>query len=294
MTSSRSQISVADNPFRHLFRFRNLNFNYEKHGSGSHAVVLIHGFGSSIESWRDIEPVLEKSFTVYLFDLKGSGLSDMPNDGKYSPNDQAEVVASFIEGLAQGQVTLVGNSYGGAIVLMVYRLLPIRAKQRIRSLVLINSAAYPQVFPWHVRLLRIPILNRLILRLTTPTFRARLVLRNMFFNKKRLTQERIRRHAQFFGREGSGTALISMAKEILPKDMESFIRDLRLITLPTLIVWGEADSVIPVGNARRLNQDICGSKLIVFKDSGHLPQEELPERTSAAMIEFLASLEAES
>lgn len=92
--------------------------NYETNGTGGTPIVMLHGFGASLETWRDIQPLLQDSFSLNLIDLKGSGLSSKPRDGNYSLESHAEIVESFLAWLQLDNVVLVGHSYGGAVALV--------------------------------------------------------------------------------------------------------------------------------------------------------------------------------
>ena len=83
-------------------------------------VVLVHGFGASLESWHDIYPHLCGDYQTVRVDLKGFGFSSKPKDSTYSLEDQAELLASFLKGLGLGRVVLVGHSYGGGVALLTY------------------------------------------------------------------------------------------------------------------------------------------------------------------------------
>ena len=76
-------------------------------------MVLLHGFGASLESWNDILPLLSVEFRIYRLDLKGHGLSDKPRDGRYSTGEQARIVTTFIKDHQLQDVVLLGHSYGG-------------------------------------------------------------------------------------------------------------------------------------------------------------------------------------
>jgi pimeloyl-ACP methyl ester carboxylesterase len=81
-------------------------------------LVLVHGFGASLESWCDVWPRLAAEFSVVRVDLKGSGHSSKPADGKYSSRDQAMLLVSFMAAIGLKDVVLIGHSFGGAVALL--------------------------------------------------------------------------------------------------------------------------------------------------------------------------------
>jgi len=245
--------------------------------------VLLHGFGASLETWRDITPLLEADHTLYLVDLKGFGRSSKPDDHRYSPDDQAEVVNSFLQAVVGQSAVLVGNSLGGAVAIKAYLA---SSSDRIAGLVLIDAAAYPQRLPFFIAVLRWPVLNHLVLQLPA-TWQARLILKKAFYDPLKVTKNRIQRHAQFLYLPGSHTALITTAKQLLPQDPGELLKQLRTITVPTLVIWGNQDKIIPVQNANRFHQDLRNSTLALLDMTGHAPQEEQPEATADLIKNFL-------
>ena len=122
---------------------------------------------------------------------------------------------------------------------------------------------------------------------SSPVYRARYVLDRIFVAKDQITPDRIRRYAFFWDMEESQYSFTAAAKQIVPENPERLIKQFRTIDVPTLIVWGEADPVIPLAYARRFHEDIRQSRLSVIADTGHVPHEERPERTLAVLRDFI-------
>jgi pimeloyl-ACP methyl ester carboxylesterase len=260
-----------------------LQINYEVHGQGE-PLVLLHGFGASLETWRDIVPFLVPYYTLYLIDLKGCGLSSKPHDHRYSPNDQGAIVAGFLQTVVGKKTVLIGNSYGGGVALKTF--LRLEGKHLVSHLVLIDAAAYPQTLPLYIEVLRWPIINRLILQLPA-RWRARIVLKKAFSDVRKVTTDRVARHAKFLSLPGSDAALIEIAKQLLPSDSDNFVNQIRTIDAPTLLLWGRQDRIIPPATADRLHKDLKDSTLLFLENTGHAPQEEQPETTASRIREFL-------
>jgi pimeloyl-ACP methyl ester carboxylesterase len=261
---------------------KDIHINYEFHGQGA-PIVLLHGFGASLETWRDITPLLEADHTLYLVDMKGFGRSSKPNDRRYSPDDQAEIVNSFLQEVVGQPAVLAGNSLGGAVAIKACMA---SSTDRITSLVLIDAAAYPQRLPFFIAVLRWPILNHLVLQLPAK-WQARLILNTAFYDRRKVTEDRVERHAQFLHSPGSHTALITTAKQLLPQNADDFLKRLPTITVPALVIWGNQDRIIPVQNANRLHQDLKNSTLALLDMTGHVPQEERPKATAESIRNFL-------
>jgi pimeloyl-ACP methyl ester carboxylesterase len=276
---------------QHTFSYNDsVQINYEIYGQGEPRLVFLHGFGASRESWRDILPFLRGAGTLYLVDLKGHGLSSKPNDSKYSLSDQADVIATFLKCERIEPAVLVGHSYGGAVALLAYFHLRANGEESVlRGLVLIDSAGYAQSLPFFVSVLRQPVLNHVVLSMPA-TFRARYTLERLFFDRAKVTNERVERYARYFDLPGSHHALIECAKHILPRDMDSVVAQIPTVMIPTLIIWGENDTAIPLSIAQRLHTEVRSSKLTVLHKCGHVTQEEQPEATAETLRTFLSSL----
>lgn len=265
-----------------------IEINFEVCGNGNQPMLLLHGFGASLESWRDIQPWLEKHFRLYLVDLKGFGLSSKPKGGLYSLEDQVDVVVSFIESLNFDRLILIGHSYGGAIALLTYFKLDERScAERISSLVLIDAAGYLQKLPFFISILQTPLVNRIVLNCLPAKWRAKFTLRRVFHDPCKVTDQIVDRYARFLDLPGSHNALIETAKLVIPDDPASVIQRIREIRAQTLIIWGQNDPAIPLEHAYRFREDISTSTLEVIPECGHIPHEEKPSETGQVVLSFL-------
>jgi pimeloyl-ACP methyl ester carboxylesterase len=270
----------------------NVSLNYTSSGvpDASSTVVLIHGFGASLETWGDIVGGLSADGPVVRLDLKGHGFSSKPEDDEYRLDEQARLVVGFLVAVNLKRVILVGHSLGGGVSLLTY--LQSRGRDTsfvIAGLVLIDSAGYRQNLPFFVKMLRNPAL-RLLTALSPSEFRARMLLNRVFAVKSVITRERIHRYAFFWDLPGSSAALTKTARNIVPPDIDDLVLKFRDISVPTLILWGEHDPVVPLENAYRFRQDIPNSRLAVFPATGHVPQEERPERVLAELRSFVKEI----
>ncbi len=267
--------------------------SYETQGNGPVPVVFLHGFAAGLITWHDIRPMFPASrFRLYLLDLKGFGFSTKPRDGKYTPEDQAAVVISFMKSLGLKHSVLVGHSLGGGIALLVF--MGTRGegeREMIGRLVLIDCAAYPQRLPRIMRLLRRPLLGRAILRLLPVRFMVIYSLKHVFHDGSALTPDRIDRYVTCFAKDGIDRVFMETCRGLVPQRYSASCRSFNGINIPTLIIWGRGDRFIPVQNGARLHGDIPGSRLVVIGACGHNPHEERPVETFAAIAEFLETTE---
>jgi pimeloyl-ACP methyl ester carboxylesterase len=265
-----------------------MRLHYEERGSGE-PILFVHGFGASIFSWRYLVPALEKNARLILLDLKGFGRSPKPADGQYSVYDQAQLVHRFIADRDLTNLTLIGHSYGGGVALVTSLSLLAEGHQRLRRLVLIDSVGYKQPLPLFVRILRNAVLGPLAVTVVPRKLQVLSILKLAYHDSGKITGAAVDNYAEPLSSPGGRQALRETAKAMIPPDIEALTSQYRRITVPTLILWGKEDHIVPLAIGMRLKEDIPNSTLDVIEECGHIPHEEQPERALAAVQGFLAS-----
>jgi len=259
---------------------------YVRTGHGP-AVVLVHGFGSSIYTWKDVIPGLAADRQVVALDLPGFGLSDRPAD--LTVEDLPRAVVGVMEVLGISRAVLVGNSMGGAAVALVAAVAP----ERCGALVLIDAAGFdmdPRDQPALVRVVLSP-LGAMLARLPGKRLAVELVLRQVLHDPRLVTDERVAEYLRAARRPGSVAALRSLGASL--RGRPGVVQDaLARVRAPTLVVWGKEDDWIPLRDAARFAAAIAGAKEMVIADAGHLPQEERPQELLRVLREFLRSVES--
>ena len=250
-------------------------------------MVMIHGFGQHSYTWRHLARPLARDRQVVLLDLKGFGHSAKPLDDRYSLNDQARLVMEVMEYLDLTSVILVGNSYGGGVALLLSLRFLTDHDIDLRGLILIDSIAYDQNYPYFIDLLRIPVIGSLITSLITPEFQVSQVMKLAYHDDSRITDDQIEAYAEQIRTPEGRHALIETARQIAPPDLERITQRYGQISVPTLMLWGEEDQIVPIEVAHRLHQDLPDAELVLFSGVGHLPHEEQPRRTLDAIEKFL-------
>jgi pimeloyl-ACP methyl ester carboxylesterase len=258
--------------------------NFESTGSGK-PVVALHGYGSTLFSWRFLPPALPNRRVVRI-DLPGHGGSAARPDGRYALSDHAQQVINFIEGEDFGEFDLIGHSLGGGVALSIVAELSTRKVSPIKSLTLVDSVALPQSLPWFLGLARVPGLGSFLLSaLRRQTIAA--ALRTAFYDPRRVTEEMLQVYARNLVTREGRQAQIRTARQIFPNDLLSLIESYHRVKLPTLLIWGKQDAIVPPWIGVALNGLIAGSKLVLIDDCGHIPQEERPDVAISAIAEFL-------
>lgn len=245
-------------------------------------IVLIHGYTASLYVWKTVAPLLAAAgLRAIALDLVGFGYSEKPRSFEYSIAAQARVATRFMDRLGVGRANVLGSSYGGAIAATIALDYP----ERVEKLVLVSSVINDDIRS-------LPILRfasaRVIGELITPFLvdSRRLLLRRMRetihpANHRLISDDRIRSIRRPLSAADGHHSLLATSRAWDAMRVE---RDAHLITQPTLIIWGEGDSIIPIKDAYRLQRDISGAKLVVLTECGHVPQEEKP----GIFVEFVA------
>ncbi len=259
---------------------------YEEEGQGA-PVLLIHGFGTSSYTWRHIIPALALKHRVIAVDLKGFGQSDKPFDARYSVLDQAELLAQFIEDHDLRDLTIVGHSFGGGVALRLALDHDTRLAGRIKKLVLLDSIAYPQHIPVFFRLLDLPFVSHLGVRMVPPTVQTRVALRIAYFDDDKIDPEEVETYAAPLKTAAGKHAIIYSARQIMPDDIDTIAESYTSITLPTLILWCDHDRIVPLEIGLKLRRALRNSTLRLVQDCGHMPQEEQPETTFELLQSFI-------
>jgi pimeloyl-ACP methyl ester carboxylesterase len=263
---------------------------YAIYGTTGQPLLAIHGLGASMYSWREF--VKEKDtfpgYRIFLIDLKGSGNSAKPHTKNYSIKTQRDLVLQFIQEQNLKNLTLVGNSYGGAVSLLVTLKLIEQKSDVLTRLILIDSGGYDKLLPWYLKLLRTPVLGWLALKILTPDEAADTVLKNAYYDDCLITKEQIAAYAAPIGARGGRYALLQIAKGVIPKDINEITAQYpKIKVIPTFILWGLNDKVIPLQIGKDLHAAIDGSRLDTINECGHVPQEEKPAETICWMRDVL-------
>jgi pimeloyl-ACP methyl ester carboxylesterase len=222
-------------------------------------------------------------------DLKGFGSAPHPDDDRYAPADQAELVVRMIRGLDLRGVTLVGHSLGGGVALLValaFRDADADA-DRLRRLVIVAGAAYRQRLPPFVSLGRRPRLGRTILRLVGTRRLVRWVVRSIVHDPDAVTPAQVEGYAQPLDSSEARRTLIATAAQIVPPELDATTSRYAEIDVPLLALWGRHDRVVPLWVGERLVESVPGACLTVLEACGHLPAEERPEESLERVLAFV-------
>jgi pimeloyl-ACP methyl ester carboxylesterase len=261
--------------------------NYVDVGSGEREpVVLVHGLGGQWQNWLENIPRLAQERRVLALDLPGFGLTPEPAGGEISISGYGRCVDSFCDKLGLAQVALVGNSMGGYVAAET----AIQFPERVSRLTLVSAAGISSADT-----LQAPILTfgRIATAIATNTaarhrgLAARPITRHMSLalvaRHPRLLKADLA-YEGFYKGAGKG-GFDDALRACLDYDFRDRLPEVKV---PTLIVWGEKDSIIPVRDADEFERLIEDSRKVVMKDTGHIPMAERPNVFNDLLLDFLA------
>ncbi|CAN7230969.1 alpha/beta fold hydrolase [Rossellomorea sp. LjRoot5] len=260
----------------------NVYFEYHEHPTASETFVLLHGFLSSIFSFRRLTPLLKEHYNVVSIDLPPFGNSGKHNNFVYSYDNLANTVIALLGHLKVSNIHLTGHSMGGQIALNVMK----KAPDLVEKGVLLCSSGYLKRMNWPVTMLsHIPFFH-LYVKLWLTRSGVRNNLENVVHDSTMIDDEMMFGYLKPFLEDDIFKALTRMIRD---REGDLSVNDLRNIQTPCLLVWGEHDRVVPLSTGERLNQDIPNSKLVVLKETGHLVPEEKPREVLENIHAFVSA-----
>lgn len=246
-------------------------------------LLLLHGTSASLHTWEGWVTDLKRTRRVISVDLPGFGLTGPFPDGDYRIAHYTAFLDALLERLQVPSVVVAGNSFGGQLAWE----LAVARPARVSRLILVDAAGYPRQsssVPIGFRLAQVPALAPLMARLL-PRRMIESSVQNVYGDPTRITDELVERYYQLTLRAGNRQALVQRFQQAPAGDGQALIRQVRQ---PTLILWGGRDGLIAPANAERFKADIAGSRLVIFEQLGHVPQEEDPALTLPVVQGFLA------
>jgi pimeloyl-ACP methyl ester carboxylesterase len=283
-TVSAHELADPDSKFSEVL---GLEIHYKEFGTGEPALILLHGFGSSEYSWREVTAPMAEYGRVIAFDRPAFGLTERPLEWEtlnpYSAEFQPQVVVGLMDVLGIQEAILVGNSAGGTVAMNTYLAYP----KRISGLVLVDAAVFQGGgTPAIVRpLLNTPQVNHL----------GPLIARNIqnwgrdfaesaWFDPSKITDEIWEGYSEPLQVHNWDIALWELTRASRSSNLSE---KLDQFVLPTLVIAGDNDRIVPAADSIRLADELPQAELVVIPACGHVPHEECPQEFLAAITEFL-------
>jgi len=261
-----------------------MNVHFIEHGSGDKHILLLHGFRAHTYTWQSlIKPLNEAGYHVWALDLVGFGLSDKPNYVLYNQPFFVDQIKDFMEAHSIPSAHLIGNSMGGALALE----LALNKPESVDSITLINALGYSLNMPFYIYIFRNmdfiwgPFLNPAIIREC---------LKGVIFDQKCVTEEQVEAYCLPYRFPGGTESSLLTMRHFDAKKLNEMHLNFSKIKLPILILWGEADTLIPLSHYRHFLEDFPTANTRLIPECGHMPQEEKPQEVAAAFINFAEKL----
>ncbi len=247
------------------------------------AMILVHGSNASLHAWQPWADRLGKRYRMIRFDLPGHGLTGASPSGSYSTAAFVDVVERVRAKLGVDRFILAGNSMGGGVAWHYALAHP----ERVSGLILVDSVGQPepgsQTPPLAFRIARMPVIRNLA-TIVTPRSLIADSLPGAYANPKLADAKTVDLYWELLRYPGNREATI---ERFATASDPATPGQLAKLHLPVLILWGQQDHLIPVSSAHWLNERIPGSQLIVYPDSGHVPMEEVADRSAADVYQFI-------
>lgn len=251
------------------------------------AIILLHGSNADLHTWQPWVDALKADYRVIRFDQIGHGLTGPSIDGRYAMEDFVSDVDGVANHLGLKQFVLGGNSMGGGISAHYALAHP----DRLTGLVLVDAAGAPVDRPQKsggnigFTIASTPGVNQLMKHIT-PRSLVEQSFRQSISNQALATPETIDRYWELLRYPGNRAATIARFTSPRSPLTEQQVAGLRV---PTLIIWGEEDALIPVEAGRWFEATLPNAELLALPGIGHLPMEEAPEITVNALKTWLVA-----
>jgi pimeloyl-ACP methyl ester carboxylesterase len=262
---------------------------YVKAGSGP-AVLLVHGIGDSSDTWRPVLEQLAEDHTVIAPDLLGHGRSEKPR-ADYTVGGYANGMRDLLSVLEVDRVTVVGHSLGGGVAAQFAYQYP----ERCERLVLVGSGGLGRTVSPLLRVAAVPGAEALMPLLGLPPVKlfSRLsasVLRLFHTSLGRDAEEMLAVFDALPNTEARRAILRTLRSGVDWRGQVITMVDRAYLaqSVPTLIVWGRRDAIIPLGHARLAHLAFADSELVIFDEAGHFPHHTDPPRFARVVREFVA------
>lgn len=268
-----------------------IKVHYKLAGQGEPRLMLLHGFAASVFSWREVMPPLAARGTVIAYDRPAFGLTarPMPDEwsgtSPYGADAQVELAIGLMDALGIERAILVGNSAGGTIAALT----ALRHPQRVRALILVDAAIFSSSHaPFYQPLMTTPQGRRigpLVARQIKEWGIA--FAQSAWHDPSKITPEIWTGYTRPLRAENWDRALWEFTAASRPTELAARLREL---TLPTLVITGDDDRIVPMERSVRLARELPNAQLVVISQCGHVPHEECPAEFLRAVNTFLDRL----
>lgn len=240
------------------------------------AIVLIHGSNGHVQTWDRLVELMADDFRLISLDLYGHGLTGPNPEEEYDANAMIGGVTAVLDHLGVDKAVWVGNSMGGWLSWRAALAVP----ERVSGLVLIDASGAQtaeKVKPYLGARLAQSWLGQLLLPEVTPRSLVKSSLEENYADPTLISEELVDRYWEMLRFPGNRKAAVDRAA--VDRELDKW-EQVGNISVPTLLLWGDQDSVVPVSHGKAFDLAIPNSRLIIYPDAGHLPMEETPDQVA--------------
>ncbi len=245
------------------------------------AVILLHGFGASLDTWEPWAQALSSRFRVIRFDLPGFGLTGADPTGDYTDARSMQVLLGQMDQLGLDRAGIVGNSLGGRIAWNFAALHP----DRVSRLVLVAPDGFASPGFEYGRATDIPLMMQALLPYVAPRSMLKANLAAAYARPEALSEATVTRYRDMMLAPGVRPAILARMSQTILRDPGPILAG---IQAPTLLLWGETDGMIPITNAADYLRLMPNATLVRLPNMGHLPFEEDPAGSLPSVERFLS------
>jgi pimeloyl-ACP methyl ester carboxylesterase len=283
-------VESLTNPDSRFIEVNGINVHYKLYGQGKPTFILLHGFGASLFSWREVTAPLTEFGTVIAYDRPAFGLTERPltweGESPYSQEAQVELVVGLMDALGVERSILVGNSAGGTIAMLT----ALKYPQRVQSLILADPAVYAGGgAPVWIR----PLLGTPQMRHLGPLVSRQIQVRGpelielSWHDPSKVTPEILEGYQKPLRVAGWDKALWELTLASRESGLAERLSD---FDMPVLVITGDDDRIVPTEQSVRLADELPNAQLVVIPQCGHVPHEEQPAEFMQAVANFLDGL----
>jgi pimeloyl-ACP methyl ester carboxylesterase len=270
-----------------------LRIHYRDEGNpGGRVLVLIHGSNASLHTWEQWVDVLGQDYRVISLDLPGHGLTGKNPAGVYDNASYVDVVDQLLVKLNIGSAVVGGNSMGGGVSWLYTLAHP----EKVEALLLVDASGQPYAksgdTPLGFRLMRMPVVKEAA-QFIAPRSIFESSVKTSMSVQSNINDTLVDRYWELNRYPGNREA--TMQRFGSPNSMRPGTKEkLATIKAPVMIMWGAEDNLIPVSSAKWFAEAMPHANTVVYPNVGHIPMEEIPEKSAREVKAWLDGLEVKA
>ena len=257
------------------------DIHYLQQGSGE-PLILLHGGGVWLYSYKDNIPALAKNYLVYALDMPGHGYTRLKvKNPSYDLDMYNDFLKDFMDAKGIQKASLVGNSWGGGWALYFAQKYP----DRVRKLVLIDAAGYElkEVMEWEA--FKYPLIGEILSKMITPNV-MKSGLAKALYDKTKISESKVKENYTPMTYKENRKAQYLATRRL---DWKKTRNNLSKVHCKTLILWGKNDEYYNYKTAYRFKEGIKDAEVILLDNCGHISHEEYPEKVNSIIDAFIGN-----